>query len=85
MLPVMAWQRTETALPTTESGKQVKVLLFSPGWAGPILGLYTYWEGSIEGAELDQQDDRYYAREGAAPEFWAAVALPGGCGEQKGA
>jgi len=73
----MDWKKTREQLPTTEVCGQIKVLMFTHGWAFPIYGLYTHLANGGEWSELDQLSGRYVEFEGATePEFWVAVTTP---------
>jgi len=81
----MKWIKTEDTLPTGEFMKQIDVMMYSPGWAGAISGLYTHLPGcekleneisvSEEWSAYDQQNDRYIDLE-VIPKYWCEITLP---------
>ena len=39
----MKWNKTSDKLPTTETGEQVDVIMWSPTWATWMKGVFEYW------------------------------------------
>ena len=70
----MNWIETSEKLPC-EIGEQCEVIMWSPGWATWLKGLYTrFLDGTSEWCVSDQQEDEVCDLP-EAPEYWMHISL----------
>ncbi len=77
----MNWIKTSERLPTNIPLEQVRVLFYSPGWASPVMGVYTCPipddpDDMPAWGETDLKKDRLHDWPYAAPEYWCQIVLP---------
>ena len=70
-LIALGWTKTAEGYPTYTPGEQVDVIVFSEGWAGFMVALFTYWDDAPEWTVFSEVGDAYIDL-AEIPEWWMA-------------
>lgn len=77
-LAAITWHKTSEQLPTCDKDGQVEVIMWSPGWATWLKGMYSAWlDGHERWATCDSESGRLESVDPLmVPEYWLAPGLP---------